>query len=180
MEVRKIIEDRVKEKQRISNAKGHLSVFLLLVSALMFVFMAFLGRFKGLFPSEYSVLFYSTLVPAFVIVGLGLLSFREIATDRLKSLIHIQYLQGMLILILVILQGLNLYLFLKTGHLNNILIPIMIFHVFHLVLAGYYSLKITGSLKKIIVHSRNPLEAYRIFVFQFYVALVWSLIVFYA
>jgi hypothetical protein len=179
VEVRKIIEERVREKQQMSSAKGQLAVFLLIVSGLMFFFMVYLGSFKGLFPQQYSVLFYSSLAPSLLIMALSILSFREISSDRLSSLTHIQYLQTAIFVAFAMLQMILLYLFVEESELTNILIPICSFHIFHLLLAAYSSMKLARSIKNLSTHSKNPLEAYRTFVFQFFVALVWSLIIFY-
>ncbi len=178
MSERELIQERIKEKQRMQNAARHMTKLFIATSSLIFVTFIVVWLFQKLpqiiIPEVYEVATLFILVSSALLV----MSQLKIKEDEIEKAFRFTALGLIFGLLFTVLQVIGWNELLDSNMVyRNILFPFSLVHFGHVAIGLLLLITVFRKIREYRVHSKSRHYAFNVFMFWHFLGVVWLLFI---
>ncbi len=174
MSDKELVQERIREKQRMQNAARHMTKLFIATSSLIFVTFIVVWLLQNFpqitIPEVYEVATWFILVSSALLI-MSQLKIREDEIEKAFRFTALGLFFGLLFSILQVI-GWNELLDSNLTY-RNILFPFSLVHFIHVTVGLILLISVFRQIREYRVHSKSSHYAYNVFLFWHFLGVVW-------
>ncbi|MEM0939518.1 MAG: hypothetical protein AAF600_04965 [Bacteroidota bacterium] len=174
MSERELVQERIREKQRMQNAARHMTKLFIATSSLIFVTFIVVWLFQSLpkiiIPKIYEVATWFILVSSALLV-LSQIKIQEDDIEKAFRFTALGLVSGLLFSVFQVI-GWNELLNANLTY-KNILFPFSLVHFLHVSVGLFLLITVFKKIREYRIHSKSRYYAFNVFMFWHFLGVVW-------